>query len=126
MAPLDLYAQLLDTMNRGDLDRFRSISGHDRMTESVRRMFAAFPDVRLEQEWVMADGDKVTGWHHQTGTHLGTWRGLPPTGRRIDVRGSVTIEVHDGAVSDFWLANDWLGIATQLGVELVLPAGAST
>ena len=28
----------------------------------------------------------------------------------------------DGAVQDFWVANDWLSIATQIGVPLAMPS----
>jgi predicted ester cyclase len=121
----DTLGRLLEAANRHDLDAMQSISGNDRLTESFRRMCTAFPDAFLEPEWVMVDDPKVTAWQHITGTHLGPWRGLEATGRRIDVRGSITLEIIDGVVTDFWLANDWLGIATQLGVPLALPTSAT-
>jgi predicted ester cyclase len=122
MTATDLCEQLLDAANRHDIDALRSISGNERLAQSFQRMITAFPDVHLEQEWRMVAEPKLTAWQHITGTHLGPWRGLEPTGRPIDVRGSITFEIVDGAVTDFWLANDWLGIAMQLGVELALPA----
>jgi SnoaL-like polyketide cyclase len=68
------------------------------------------------------EGARAAGWAAIRGTHLGEWRGLPATGRQIDVRGMLAVQVSDDhQVEDFWLANDWLSIATQIGVPLALP-----
>jgi hypothetical protein len=121
MTAKDLAFRLVDATRRRDIDEIRSISGNDRMAESFQRLCTGFPDAQLEPEWFMVDEPKATIWQRITGTHLGTWRGLEPTGRPIDVRGSLTIEVVDDVVTDLWIATDWLGIAMQLGVPLELP-----
>jgi predicted ester cyclase len=106
----------------GDLDSIREVSGNERLVESFRRLLSAFPDVVVDIEWTITEGDRVAGWASIRGTHAGEWRGLAATGRPIDVHGMIAIELgQDQAVRDFWLANDWLSIATQIGVPLALP-----
>lgn len=122
-SPGESLARLLVAVNEHDLDAIGSLApGNERFTESFRRMLTAFPDVHIDAEWTVEETDKAVVWSHIRGTHLGEWRGLAATGRPIDVHGVFAAQVNtEGEISDFWLVNDWLGIATQLGVELALP-----
>jgi predicted ester cyclase len=115
---------LLAALNAHELDTIAALApGDDRFRESHRRMLTAFPDAHADAEWTVVDSHKAVAWAHITGTHRGEWRGIPPTGRAIDVRGVIALEVDPaGRVIDFWLVNDWLSIATQLGATLTLPS----
>jgi predicted ester cyclase len=122
MSARDTLIALAAAASRGDLDAIRDLSGHDRVVESFRRLLTAFPDATVAPEWVIEERDRAAGFAAIRGTHLGEWRGIPPTGRSIDVHGMIAVQVTaDGHVADFWVANDWLGIAMQLGVPLALP-----
>ena len=44
----------------------------------VRR---AFPDIRIRIDALIAEGDWVAVHGTVEGTHLGEWRGIPPTGK---------------------------------------------
>ncbi len=114
---------LLSALNAHDLDAASALApDNERFRESMSRMLTAFPDVHLDAEWTVADAHKAVGWAHIIGTHRGEWRGFGPTGRAVDVRGMIALEVDpDGRVTDFWLVNDWLGIATQIGATLSPP-----
>jgi predicted ester cyclase len=54
------------------------------MAAGARRWIApsreSFPDVQME----IAEDEKVVGRFRCSGTHLGEWRGNPPTGRRFE------------------------------------------
>lgn len=50
----------------------------------------AFPDIHIDVEQTVAQGDKVAAYCHVTGTHTGESLGIAPTGRRVDFHG-VTI-----------------------------------
>jgi steroid delta-isomerase-like uncharacterized protein len=123
-SPTESLGRLIAAVNAHDLEAISSLApGNERFRESFRRLLTAFPDVQIDIEWTVAEASKAVAWSHLRGTHNGEWRGLAPTGRAIDVHGVFVVQVTaDGQISDFWLVNDWLGIATQLGVELVLPA----
>jgi predicted ester cyclase len=121
---MDARAVLIDlaaAASRGDIDSIRDLSGNDRLAESFRRLLTAFPDVVVEIEWTICEDDRAAGWASIRGTHRGDWRGLPATGQPIDVHGMLAVQVSGAGVQDFWLANDWLSIATQIGVLLTLP-----
>jgi steroid delta-isomerase-like uncharacterized protein len=54
----------------------------------VERMLAAFPDLHLERRFLLVDdGANADEWT-LTGTHLGEYFGIAPTGRRIEVDGA--------------------------------------
>ena len=48
-----------------------------------RMQIAAFPDLRLEVEDVVADGSKVVARVRYTGTQEGEFQGMPATGKEI-------------------------------------------
>jgi len=48
-------------------------------------------------------------------THTGSWRGVPPTGRSIDVATVSSLAVADGKVVDVSVSTDSLSIAEQIG-----------
>jgi predicted ester cyclase len=108
-----------------------AVNGHDRgaldgligdpKVLAVFDVIDAYPDVELDVEWLVAGGPKVVTWLRLRGTHLGPWQGVEPTGRTVDVRVSLTFELLDGRLVDFWYAADTLDWYTQLGFELQAP-----
>ncbi len=55
------------------------------------RRNAAFPDWKVTVDDIIAEGDKVVARATGEGTHLGEYMGIPPTGRRIKVTGSTSM-----------------------------------
>ena len=47
---------------------------------------AAFPNLRIEPDDILASGDKVVARVRATGTHDGELIGMPPTGKSVDVQ----------------------------------------
>lgn len=102
-------------MNGHDLSALALYTDNPRLVESITRTATGFPDATFQVEWLLAEGDMVAGWTWLQGTHLGEWRGLAPTGRRISARGSLTVKIAGGKVVDFWVCADWLRMFDQLG-----------
>ena len=48
-------------------------------------MFTAFPDMHFTIRQQLAEGDQVATLKTFFGTHLGTFMGIPPTGRLVSV-----------------------------------------
>jgi predicted ester cyclase len=76
---------------------------------------AAFPDVRITVDDVIAADDKVVLRWHSEGTHRGGLEGLAPTGARASVTGIGIDRWKDGKVVEAWTEWDNLGLARQLG-----------
>jgi len=92
------------------------------MLDFFRAMLAAFPDLRMEVEDLLADGDRAVARVRVTGTHRGSFMGIPPTGAAGDIQ---LIDIMrfdaDGLVCEHWGVADMLSLMQQLGA---VPAGA--
>jgi len=49
------------------------------------------------------------------GTHLGTWRNIPPTGVSISSTGMAISRMEDGLIAEEWVQRDDLGLLRQIG-----------
>lgn len=77
---------------------------------------AAFPAMAVEIQtlWPMAIRSRFA--YTLTGTHNGDFRGHPPTGKAISVRGMQISPYRDGKLVERWGSTDELGILTKLGL----------
>jgi steroid delta-isomerase-like uncharacterized protein len=57
--------------------------GAERLGDLMDENVTAFPDFRFEYDALMHADDAIVVEGTFTGTHLGAWRGLPATGRRV-------------------------------------------
>ncbi len=80
--------------------------------EGLRR---AFPDVRFVLEELVGEGPIVAARYHWKGTHEGPFLGIPPTGRRVSVRGMDFYRFADGWLVEHWDNVDEFGMLSQLG-----------
>src|SRR5437660_5416469 len=55
--------------------------GPESTQQVVRMLRTAFPDLHFTIEELVAEGDTVAGRVTMSGTHLGPFQGIPPTGR---------------------------------------------
>lgn len=88
--------------------------------DGVRQFFtmyiAAFPDLRMEAEDVIASGDKVVARVRCTGTNTGDFMGMPATGKSVDVEAVDIIRFgDDGLAYEHWGVFDAMGMMQQLG-----------
>jgi steroid delta-isomerase-like uncharacterized protein len=82
---------------------------------------AAFPDLSIGVEQMVADEDNVAIAYTVTGTHQGDFLGIPATGKPIKARGVQIARFENGQIVERWGSSDQLGILQQIGVSL-LPA----
>ena len=78
--------------------------------------FAAFPDLYITIDDLIAEGDKVTKVWTAHSTHRGEFMGIPATGKRITVKGIEVFRIADGKIVELWASMDNLGMLQQLGV----------
>ncbi len=77
---------------------------------------SAFPDIHIEVEDQVAEGDRVATRWTGTGTHEGELMGIAPTGNRVEVAGMVISRISGGKIAESWSNYDVMGMMQQLGV----------
>lgn len=88
--------------------------GVDGVKQVVGAFRAAFPDGTVAPRELLADRDKVVARVTMTGTHLGPYYGLEPTGTRMTADGVETYRFIGGSIVESWsLFGDFVP-ATQL------------
>lgn len=93
----------------------RELRGPEVFKRTVSMYRAAFPDVRITVDDIIAAGDKVVMRWHSDGTHRGELEGLAPTGAHVSVTGIGIDRWEGGKVVESWAEWDNLGLARQLG-----------
>ena len=127
-----------DLINSGDVDGFGALLADDfveheetpglaptkeGVTDFFRMYIAAFPNLRMDAEDVLASGDKIVARVRVTGTHKGEFMGMPATGRDIDVQAIDIVRFgDDGLAREHWGVFDVMGMMQQLGVVPGPPA----
>jgi steroid delta-isomerase-like uncharacterized protein len=92
------------------------IQGSEQAKQFVSMYFAAFPDINVTVEDVIAEGDKaVTRWTIR-GTHRGELMGIAPTDKHIELKGITIHRIEGGKIVEEWERYDNLGMMQQLGV----------
>lgn len=74
----------------------------DDLKRHLQRLRDAFPDFRITPTDVIAEGDRVVGRISASGTHLGEWSGIAPTGQSVFWSGLQMVRVAGGMVTEHW------------------------
>jgi steroid delta-isomerase-like uncharacterized protein len=77
---------------------------------------AAFPDLRITIDDLIAQGDKAAARVTFRGTHQGEFQGIPPTGQTFTMGAIGLLRFKAGEVVEHWATLDRLGLLIQLGV----------
>ena len=99
-----------------------TVQGRDAILNVYRAFFQAFPDVTLEDEEPIIDGERVSHLTTMTGTHVGDFLGMPPTGKQFRFRMARFYEFADGAIASERRIYDFTGMLLQIGVLKAKPA----
>ena len=91
--------------------------GHEGFKRVLGGFVQAFPDMRLEVQFVVADGDRVMFYISTTGTHRGPFMNLAPTGKTFKANGADIFRFDsDGKIAEHWGLFDVFGMLAQLGL----------
>jgi steroid delta-isomerase-like uncharacterized protein len=89
--------------------------GPQAMKEHVSGWLTSFPDLRFNIEQMIAERDRVVSQLVMEGTHQGTWMGISPTGKRLQIRMIVIHRIADSKIAEDWVLVESLGLFQQLG-----------
>jgi predicted ester cyclase len=75
---------------------------------------SAVPDARYEVDDLIAEGDRVVVRWRLLGTHKGDFRGIPPTGRPIALKGIAIYRVEGDKLMERWVVSDLHGLLEEI------------
>ncbi len=84
---------------------------------------AAFPDMHLTFEDMIAEGEKVVIRGAFSGTHQGELFGIPATGKRVTQSSIFIFRLVKGEIVEGWYATNGPDLMQQLGVLPASQAG---
>jgi steroid delta-isomerase-like uncharacterized protein len=90
--------------------------GREGSKQFVGMYFSAFPDLQINIEDLVAEGDKVVGRVSYRGTHKGELMGIPATGKVTSVSAMEILRFEGDKIAEHWSVVDQLGMMQQLGV----------
>lgn len=125
----DFAAKLADVLNTREFDRFDGMfaadfinhnelpgPGRDGFKAFWAGMVAGLPDLHVTLEDVIASGDEISARYTVRGTHQGTFLGLQPTGKRIEMKTMEIWRFENDVVVEHWDSVNTLEVLQQLGV----------
>jgi steroid delta-isomerase-like uncharacterized protein len=98
-------------------------AGQKKIADDFR---AAFPDLEVAVDLIVGEDDFVVGRWTASGTQLGPWGTLEPTGRRATFSAVNIFRFEDGKVAEIWNHRDDLGLMQQVGAPVYAGAAPET
>jgi steroid delta-isomerase-like uncharacterized protein len=86
----------------------------DELKSFVGTWRESFPDWHSTVEELIAEGDRVAERWTGRGTHRGELQGIPSTGKRVEVPGSVFYRIVGGKIVEFRGQLDMMSLMQQL------------
>lgn len=83
---------------------------------------AAFPDLNMQVDKLLAERDLVAVRWTARGTNTGSGNGIPATGRTVEITGTTLFRMDEGRIAEEWTCANSLGLMRQLGM---LPTSAA-
>src|SRR5215212_7626282 len=107
----------IDTMVAADYVRHDPNGPEVRGIVGEKELFtmylAAFPDLHITTEELIAEGDTVMARYTIRGRHQGALMGIPPTNMAITIAAMETYRIADGKLAEQWVVLDALGMLQQ-------------
>jgi len=79
-------------------------------------MRTAFPDLSVTPETIVQDEDTIAFAYTLTGTHTGPLGKIPPTGKKVKIRGMQISKFKDGKMIERWGSSDERTLLKQIAV----------
>lgn len=98
----------------------RKQSGIEGAIEHIKGVKTTYPDLKLTIEKQIAEGDWVVTHLTARGTHLGTWIGMKPTGKKLEFTAINVDKIVDGKIVEHGGAANLLFPFLEAGVIKVV------
>jgi predicted ester cyclase len=108
----DWFADYLEALNRHDLEVLRALidpavrrahlpGGADAWLDDLADLFAGFPDWRWKRIQLVVEDDRIAAHLRASGAQTGTFRGIAPTRRHVNVAEFGFYRLAGGRVVEF-------------------------
>lgn len=93
--------------------------GREDYKDSIVSARAAFPDLATAIDDILVEGDRAAIRWHTRGTHLGSFLGVPPTKRPVEVHGATFARFEEDQVVEEIVTWDPRALLAGLGIITV-------
>ena len=114
----DALAESVDVYNPGLSDG--EVHGRAKYDSYIQELRTGLPDFHFTDDLIVSKDEVVVVEFTITGTHDGELKGIPPTRRKLELRGMEKFRVVDGQIQEMHAYFDTQEIPEQLG--LTFPA----
>jgi steroid delta-isomerase-like uncharacterized protein len=91
-------------------------SGPESVRGGIEMLRKGFPDLEVEVQDLVAEGDRVAASMTMTGTNEGDYRRGGATGKRGTIRAFFIWRIEDGKLAESWGVADRFGFLQELGI----------
>ncbi len=99
-----------------------TVTGRKAIEQAHQAIFTWFPDLVVSSEEVLIDGDRVAQVVTLSGTDIGGFMGLPPTGKRFRVPVMHLFTMRDDLIVAERRIYDFTSVLMQVGILKAKPA----
>ena len=85
------------------------------LKEIIGGLQAAFPDLKVSEEDLISEGDKIVVRLTFRGTHKGEFMGVAASAKEVTFTGTFISRLTGGKIDEHWAIFDALGLLQQIG-----------
>jgi steroid delta-isomerase-like uncharacterized protein len=117
--------EVIDEITSPDFVDHDSLPGtsadRDGLHDFVKQIRSAFPDLEVQIDDILAEGDQIAVRSTFRGTHEGDFMGIAATGKKVEVANYDFVRLENDQAVEHWGTIDSAALMEQLGA---VPAGA--
>jgi predicted ester cyclase len=89
-------------------------AGKEGVLQFIQWMWQVFPDLTVEIQMQIAEGDLVTTYKTFRGTHKAAYVGIEPTNKKVSFRTIDIIRIKDEKAIEHWSVRDNMSLYQQI------------
>lgn len=93
------------------------LHGADGYKPRIEELRTAFSDFRMDEEYLIVDGEMGAGYYRWGGTNDGEFMGMPATGKTVDTHSMSMMRMEGDRLAEMWVYGDNRNLMEQLGIE---------
>lgn len=94
----------------------QALHGKEALCELLTTYQTAFPDLQVKIDELITTADKAVLIFTLTGTHKNELMGIPPSGKQVNINGTICSRLENGQIIEEWELLDQLTLFQQLGI----------